>query len=84
MTDLGHWCCSVRRKLVIGIIGERPDQPDPDPREILRLTTGIMASGHPRLRIRYCCFCGAEIDPSAPTTDTKVELHEEEEPDDAF
>ena len=56
---LENYCCPMRKHYLIGIVGQRNDQPMPTE------AADFIAQWEPKLilNIRYCPFCGNEITP---------------------
>ncbi len=62
-----RYCCPVRRHFLIGIIGQRAEPP---PVEI----ADFILAWEPKIivGIRYCPFCGVELQREDPRTVTNV------------
>lgn len=66
----GEWCCPMRQKYLMGIVGEVTELPTPsevvDFLDFDKTTTG----GAPLLRTRFCPWCGKAMGPDAPRHET--------------
>jgi hypothetical protein len=68
MTEVGAYCCEMRRYIVIGIRGVAPDVPTPP--DLMDYALEF----HPivRLGIKFCPWCGVKIDYSKQALRTVV------------
>lgn len=69
MSDDG-WCCQMRRKFLIGIVGHMNTVPDAVDVVDFMDFERTAESGAPILRIRFCPWCGKSLPGDAPRHET--------------
>ncbi len=64
------YCCAMRSKFILAIVGERRDMPTPVDVVDFQDFDNPLPDGTPVLRIKYCPFCGKIITRDAPMRGT--------------
>lgn len=68
------YCCSMRAKFVLAIVGERADVPTPVDVVDFQDFENALPDGTPVLLIKYCPFCGKTPGKELRTTYNPLDL----------
>lgn len=68
------YCCMMRAKFVLGIVGERRDMPTPVDVIDFQDFDNCLPDGTPILKIKYCPFCGQQPGPGMRVTHNPMDL----------
>jgi hypothetical protein len=62
------YCCAMRQKYLLGIVREDPSLPTPSDALDFMDFDRKAADGRPLIRIKYCPFCGKQVQGPLRTT----------------